>query len=166
MSWYVLRTKTHHEPLAQHHLDRQGYQSYCPQFIRRICRYGQRLQRVDALFPGYLFLNLRVGIQALGPVKSTRGVLSIVRFGADYAVVPDRIMEQIHRRADRRTGLHLIEDQRPRPQSQIRVTEGPMQGIDGVFLRDCGEARVLVLLTILGHERSVQLPEYAIEMRT
>jgi hypothetical protein len=38
-----------------------------------------------------------------------------------------------------------------------------MEGLEGIFVRSCGEDRVLILLTILGHERTVQLPEYSIE---
>ena len=162
MTWYLLRTKTNRESIARDNLERQGYESYAPQFVRRFFRARQRVERIDPLFPGYIFLHLRIGIQDLAAAKSTKGVLNVVRFGEDYAVVPHAIIEQIHRRADQQTGLHRVHDPRPKYRSPIRVTEGPMEGLEGIFLRPCGKDRVLILLTVLGHERTVQLPEYAI----
>jgi transcriptional antiterminator RfaH len=162
--WYLLRTKTNAEQQAQDHLTRQGYDSYFPRFAQRVRRFGRRFHVVGPLFPSYLFLRLAVGLQPLSPVKSTRGVLGIVRFGEDYAVVPPHIIAQLRRRADR-YGLHASAERIPKPTDRIRVKEGPFEGVDAIFVRDCGEERVLVLLNILGQERTLQLPESCIELQ-
>jgi transcriptional antiterminator RfaH len=162
--WYLLRTKTHAEQQAQDHLERQGYESYFPRFTQRLRRFGRRIHIVGPLFPSYLFLRLQVGLQALNPVKSTRGVLGIVRFGDDYAIVPQYVIDRLRHRADRH-GLHVSAERIPKPQDRLRVKEGPFEGLDAIFVRDCGEERVLVLLNILGQERTLQLPESCIELQ-
>lgn len=163
--WYLLRTKTNGEQLSYDHLERQGYEAYYPRFVRRLRRSDQRTVAVVPLFPGYVFVHLRIGEQALTPVKSTRGVLSVVRFGERYAVVPDTVIDVLRDRADDR-GLHTGIDYHPKPRDRIRVKEGPFEGIEAIFLRDCGEARVLVLMNILGQDRTLQLPEHCVELRT
>jgi transcriptional antiterminator RfaH len=161
--WYLLRTKANAEQQSYDHLERQGYAAYFPRFIRRIRRVDTRSVAVVPLFPGYVFVHVRIGEQILGPIKSTRGVLNIVRFGEDYAVVPDRVIHELHLRANDR-GLHEGADRYPKPHDRIRVKEGPFEGMEAIFQRDCGEDRVLVLMSILGHDRTVKLPEHSIEL--
>lgn len=161
--WYLLCTKTNAEDLAQEQLERQGYESYFPRFIRRVRRFGRYQTTVGPLFPRYIFLRLLLGVQSIAPVKSTKGIVGIVRFGEDYATVPRQIITQLKARANE-SGLHEIDDSL-KPRDRVRVKEGPFEGLDAVFVRRCGEDRVLVLMNILGHDRSLQLPEYSIELQ-
>src|SRR5277367_5930729 len=93
--WYLIHTKPAQEVLAEVNLRRQGYQVYYPRLLRPSRIRGRWVDRVASLFPRYLFLNLNVGHQTLGPVRSTLGVSNIVRFGCNYAVVPDLIIENL-----------------------------------------------------------------------
>jgi len=158
--WYLLRTKPACERLAEHHLQRQGYASYLPRLLLRTRYRGGRAQeRVVPLFPGYLFLHLDEGLQALAPVRSTRGVSAAVRFGPQYAVVPDAVVGELRTRADPATGLHRL---RPEPQlapgSRVRVCGGAFAGMQGIFQCEAGAQRVLILLHILGQHARVHVP--------
>ena len=158
--WYLLCTKTNSEELAQEQLERQGYESYFPRFTRRARRFGYYQTIVGPLFPRYVFLRLLLGVQSIGPVKSTKGVMGIVRFGEDYATVPRQIITQLKARANE-SGLYEIDDSLT-PQCRVRVKDGPFEGLEAVFMRRCGEDRVLVLMNILGQDRPLQLPEYSV----
>ena len=46
-----------------------------------------------ALFPGYLFIHLDKKQENWSPIRSTKGVLNFVRFGLNYAQVPDTVIE-------------------------------------------------------------------------
>ena len=162
-AWYLLRTKSGDESTAQCHLERQGYRAYCPWLVRRRRLRGRRVRTVDPLFPQYLFVELVLGVQDLGPVHSTRGVLAIVRFGLEYAIVPAYVITQLHERADPRTGMHHLEERRLTPHSTVRITGGTFFGLEGVFLRDCGSDRVLVLLSVLGQATPVAIGEGLVE---
>jgi transcription antitermination factor NusG len=87
------------------------------------------------------------------------GVASIVRFGHDYTVVPDAVIENLRQRADPDTGLHCLGRQTPfEPESMVRIVAGAFDGLEGVFQRDSGNERVVVLLTILGCSTPVRIP--------
>ncbi len=100
--------------------------------------------RAVPLFPGYLFLRLAEGLQALAPVRSSVGVLGVVRFGSCYAVVPDHIIEDLRSRADPATGFHRLTLARSlEAGASVRIAAGPFDGV-GRYLcprrrcRTCG----------------------------
>jgi transcriptional antiterminator RfaH len=157
--WYLIHTKAKREAVAEVNLRRQGYQVYYPRLQRPARIRGRWVDRVAALFPRYLFLRLAVGHQAIGPVRSTVGVANIVRFGSEYTVVPDAVVEDLNGRADAETGLHRLHRRALyEPGSNVRVVAGVFEGLEGVFQRESGVERVMLLLGLLGRDTLVQLP--------
>jgi transcriptional antiterminator RfaH len=158
LRWYVIRTKPSRESVAEANLRRQGYEVYVPRMLQHARSHGQLRECIVPLFPRYLFLQLSEGLQALNPVRSSIGVASIVRFGACYAVVPDKIIMQLRLRADPISGLHRL----ARPPllmrgATVRITMGPFEGLDGIFEREAGAERVVVLLKLLGQDAPVRI---------
>lgn len=164
--WYLVLTKASDELIAHHHLSGQGYETYYPRLIRRVRVRGRRVRRICPLFPRYLFLQLLVGIQDIHPVRYTKGVLSIVRFGGQYAIVPDAVIQRLQGHANPSTGLHQLDDRRILPHQSVRITDGTFGGLEGVFLRESGDDRVVVLLSILGQNRPVEISEAWVEPST
>jgi transcriptional antiterminator RfaH len=157
--WYLIHSKPGAEAEAQRHLQRQQYQTYLPRLVQRLRRRGRVRLQVGALFPRYLFLRLEEGRQCLTPVRSTSGVASVVRIGARFATVPDEIIDELRSREDPDTGFHsLCLPERLERGAQVRIDGGAFSGLEGVFERAEGAERVVVLLTLLGEERPVQLP--------
>lgn len=156
--WYLIHTKPAGERAAQVQLERQDYRTYLPRLLQTVRRKGQARARVAPLFPRYLFLNLDEGRQCLAPVHSTLGVAGVVRFGTRFATVPDAIIRQLREREDPQTGLHDLQTPRPTPGAPVRITAGVFAGLEGVFEREEGAERVVVLLSLLGQERQVRFP--------
>lgn len=158
--WYLVRTKARQESIAAERLTQQGFGAYHPRLVVR--RRRSRPPQILPLFPTYVFVSLLLGEQDFSPVRSTKGVLSIVRFGEDYARVPVWIIAELRRRADPLTGLYRLA-RRLRPRMPVRVKAGPFEGMEGIFLHESGRDRCCVLLQILGAERSVKIAEEFVE---
>ncbi|MGA7824763.1 MAG: transcription termination/antitermination NusG family protein [Steroidobacteraceae bacterium] len=156
--WYLIHTKPAGEREAHLQLERQDYQTYLPRLIHTVRRRGLPRVQIAPLFPRYLFLNLDEGRQSLAPVHSTLGVAGVVRFGARFATVPEAIVRQLREREDPLTGLHTLQLPRLTPGTPVRVTAGVFAGLEGVFEREEGVDRVVVLLSLLGQERPVRFP--------
>jgi len=156
--WYLIHTKLGREGVAEFNLLRQRYQVYYPRLWGPTRRRGIWIEQVAALFPGYLFLRLAPS-QDLGPVRSTVGVANLVRFGYAYAVVPAGIVEELQARADPETGLHRLQ-RHPQlePGSNVRIVAGVFNGLEGVFGRESGDERVVLLLRLLGRDTHVEVP--------
>lgn len=156
LRWYLIHTKPSGEVLALTNLQRQGYHVYLPRLLQTVRRGGRRYERIGPLFPRYLFLQLNEGQQSLRPVTSTVGVACIVRFGSRHAVVPDEVISDLQAAADGESGLHrLTRDAALAPGALVRIQRGPFDGLEGVFQREAGADRVVILLSLLGQNAPV-----------
>jgi transcriptional antiterminator RfaH len=159
LRWYLIHTKPLSEGLAQTNLERQDYQVYLPRATQSVRYNGRWRDRIVSLFPRYLFLRLNEGRQSLAPARSTLGVASVVRFGSHYTIVPDEVIDGLVARADPATGLHrLVRASRLIPGTPVRIRKGPFDGLEGVFEREAGADRVVVLLNLLGQAVSAHVP--------
>jgi transcriptional antiterminator RfaH len=155
-AWYLVLTKPAAERAAQRNLQRQGYDVYCPRLVRPVLRRSRWVECVVALFPRYLFVQLDAARQSMGPVRSTLGVSGIVRFGGEPACVPREIIEDLRARADPVSGLHRMQRRRAfDPGASVRVIAGALEGLQGVFEREIGEDRAVILLNLLGRRTPV-----------
>jgi transcriptional antiterminator RfaH len=155
LRWFLVLTKASSEQLAVTHLARQGFETYLPRLQRRALRRSRWVDRVVALFPRYVFVRLDTRSQVLAPIRSTRGVAGVVKFGDEVAIVPDGVVETLMSRADPESGLHRLADERPRRGTKVSVIDGPLAGLEGIFDRDTGEERAVILLSLLGRSTPV-----------
>lgn len=156
--WYLVHTKPGQERIAEFNLLRQNYQVYHPRLLRPMRHRGSWIEKIVSLFPRYIFFRLTQN-QGLGPVRSTVGVANIVRFGQAYAVVPSQIVQDLRLRADPKTGLHLLRRQSHFDLgSSVRVVAGVFEGLEGIFQRESGAERIVLLLALLGRETLVEVP--------
>jgi len=157
-AWYAVITKPRAEATAQEHLVRQGYECLLPQ-VRRVLRGAAGLKtRIESLFPNYLFLRADPDFVSLAPVRSTRGAIGLVRFGAEPVCVPDAVIDRIRSRIDIEDGLIKLISPDLVPGQGVRVMDGPLVGWEGVFLSHEGLDRVRLLLQLLGTSREVVVP--------
>ncbi len=155
--WYAVCCKPRQEAVAEENLRRQGYRTYLPRIRNTRRRKGQWVDTVEALFPRYLFIRVDPSRHSIAPVRSTRGVSGLVRHCGLPAAVPEQVIEAIMRRANADSGLHR--DDRPlfRIGDPIRLVEGPLAGMEGVFTEEDGEKRVIVLLEMMGKANKVKV---------
>lgn len=163
-SWYLIQSKPAAESVAQANLERQGYGVYFPRLYARRRWRASWCNRVVALFPRYLFVQLDQTRQSLSPVRSTVGVADVVRFGASPALVSDKVIHELRSREDPETGLHRLSNSMElEPGMVVRITGGPFDGLEGVFEREDGSDRVVLLLKVLGQAARVRMPADVVE---
>ncbi|WP_440995652.1 transcription/translation regulatory transformer protein RfaH [Arhodomonas sp. SL1] len=154
--WYAVQCKPGQDERAETHLANQGYHIYRPLARVRGRRNGKPVDRVESLFPRYLFIELEAGTDNWAPIRSTRGVSGIVRFGERPAPVPDGVIEELRGRlTDQEGTVDLRPFQRMQPNQRVRIESGPFAGYEALFQAARGEDRVLVLLEVM--QRSQRL---------
>jgi len=156
--WFLVFTKAGGEQIARVNLERQGYGVYYPRLTRTALYRGRWVERIVALFPRYLFVQMDPARQSLAPVRSTLGVVRIVSFGSEATAVPDAIVNTLKAREDPQTGLHRLAGARLQPGSPVKLTAGVFGGLEGVFECEIGNDRAIVLLDLLGRNTSVHVP--------
>ena len=155
-NWYLIYTKPHKELAARENLERQGFEIYLPMARLRRRRMGKGATRVEPLFPRYLFIHLDTKTDNWSPIRSTLGVSNLVKFGMYPSAVPEALIELLCDRCDEE-GIQDISPDEYKEGEAIRVMEGPMTGLEGVFLAKTSSDRVMVLLDIVGKHTRVNL---------
>jgi len=157
-SWRAIYCKPREERRAWLHLINQDYQAFLPQVRSRRRRRGRDRVLVEPMFPRYLFIALADYRHDWGPIRSTRGVVGLVRFGDQVPVVPDALISALRERQDEQGAVDLTRCQRLEADDPVEITAGPFAGYRGVFEARTGEQRAIILLEILNHERRIQIP--------
>lgn len=162
--WYLVYCKPRQEFVARDNLERQGYEAYLPLVEQRKTRKGKRTTVVEPLFSRYLFIHLDNKTDNWGPIRSTVGVASLVRFGPEPTPAPEGLVALLRKR-ENIDGYHdLSTVQHLQPGDTVRITQGAMLGYEGIFTAKSSQDRVLVLLEIMGKQSRVSLPRDVIEL--
>lgn len=150
-AWYLVHCKPRQDERAEEHLMRQGYACYRPRLARERLLRGRRQIVVESLFPGYLFIELHPEAN-WSPLRSTRGVNRLVRFG-DYPLqVPSSLIASLQQRTQPESQPLL------QPGDRVRVVEGSFAELDAIFLSMDGEERVVLLMNLLNRGQRLSLP--------
>ena len=163
-AWFAVATKPRSEGIAFDHLTRQGYACLWPRVRRSRRGAGGVREAIECLFPNYLFLQADPDCKSLAPVRSTRGAIGLVRFGGVPATVPQAVIDAIRSRVDEADGLLRLGMPDWQPGSRVSISEGPLSGVEGVFLARTGTDRVRLLLELLGTRREVEVPGHQMAM--
>jgi transcriptional antiterminator RfaH len=155
--WYVAQTHTRAEVKAAAHLDRQGFQTYLPRYLKRR-RHARRVETVAAaLFPRYLFVGVDMTTQRWRSIQSTIGVLQLVRNGDEPAAVDHRIIDDLKSRENELGFIELDHRPKLRPGDKLRVIDGVFCDSLGMFEATTDNERVTILLDLLGRKVRVML---------
>lgn len=160
--WYAVHTHPRSEAVAQAHLQRQGFEPFLPCYLKRRS-HARKVETVPApLFPRYLFLPLNVEDPMWRVIRSTRGVVDLVRNGIDPVAVPDGAIDEITRRQDAAGFVVLARGLGLKPGAPIRIEGGPFADMEAIFQAERDEERVVALLSLLGRQVVVQIPIEAV----
>ncbi|HEX5431282.1 MAG TPA: UpxY family transcription antiterminator [Bryobacteraceae bacterium] len=156
--WFALTTKYQHELAVEAALCSAGVETFCPAYrVRR--RWSDRVKEINLpLFPGYVFG--RFPFVDRGRVLKTPGVAQIVGFGGIPCPLPDREIEDI--RTALTSNLPVLPWADVRAGDRVRIERGPLQGIEGIVLREKAGLRLVIGVELLRRSISVELDAEAV----
>lgn len=151
-AWYLVQCKPRHDDKAWEHLNRQGFECFCPRTRTQLTKAGKIIKVTQPLFPGYLFLHM--GSQSnWAKLRSTRGVSRVIAFCGVPCRIDDAIIEQLKERSLQRAQAKALT-----PGDRVHISSGPLADMDAIFLAMDGEQRVMLLLRLLDREKQINVP--------
>ncbi|EED36519.1 Transcription termination factor nusG domain protein [Luminiphilus syltensis NOR5-1B] len=144
--WYVVASKPRSEGVAKSQLERQGFVTCAPRIKLRKRQRGKWQQVIEPLFPGYLFVALRLGVDDPAPIRSTLGCIGLVRMGREFVPVPEAVMQPLLSIGESPDASEAVFQ----PGQAVRFEAGPFEGLSGIFKMPKGQDRAEVLITLLG----------------
>jgi len=158
--WFCIQTHPSAELEAEWHLRNQGFAAYCPQFLTTR---ANRQKRIVPLFPSYLFAQVTEACPSWGPMRSTRGVSTVIVQPGTLrpAEVPHQVMISLWRQCQPNGVIYpqanATAHDVPLVGRSVTITAGPFASFTGVCSHDA-RGRVSILLSVLGREAPVSVP--------
>lgn len=146
--WYLIQCKPRQDFRALEHLQSQDYECFLPKHQIERLRNGEWTHQTEPLFPGYIFIKLDTVQDNWMPIRSTRGVRQIVRFGAAPLPVSSSIIFQLKNRPSPLNHELQAGD-------KVILDWSGTSGIEAIFLAKNGTERVTLLLKLLHREVQV-----------
>ena len=153
LRWYLVQCKPREDERALENLQRQGFECYRPARSVERRRHGRKCTVCEPLFPNYVFIRLNRVRDNWSSIRSTRGVLHLVRFNEFPLPVADAIIEGIRSRLDHGTAEPYL-----KPGERVRITKGAFSQLEGIFVTHDGQDRVVLLLDILQRNQQLTFP--------
>jgi transcriptional antiterminator RfaH len=161
-SWYVVQTQPNAERKALVHLERQGFATYLPRYLKRR-RHARRVDIVSApLFPRYLFVEIDMATRRWRSIHSTVGVSQLVCAGDVPSPVPEYVVAALKDREDAEGFIQLARQPSFRRGDKIRVRAGLFSDCLGLYDGMPDRERIAVLIDLLGRKVRVLLDAEAV----
>src|SRR5271163_1515379 len=151
--WFALQVRTRHEAGVAEQLSGQGYERFLP-LCKLRKRWSDRIKEVEApLFPGYLFCRFNPHNRL--PILKTPGVIQIVSFNNIPAAVDETEIASIQRLAS--SGIEHQPCAFLTVGDRVRITAGPLLGLEGVLSSIKGNHRLVLSVSLLQRSVAVEV---------
>jgi transcription antitermination factor NusG len=165
-SWYAIWTRSHCERLVEQQLTARGFSPFLPEVATLRPRSGQASRqsakraprnqsKVSPMFPGYLFVHDSMTKERYVEMLGVRGIVRVLEDGwTRLTPVPESDIDAIRHIIE--SGVAVFPHPLLRHGDRVRVVNGPLLGIEGIFVTDSQQkGRLVVTIDLLG--RSVAL---------
>lgn len=162
MKWYALQVQPRCESRVSQTLSMKGYEVFSPTYSRRQNQNGRLIQKHTPLFPTYLFCQYNSTIRQR--MVDSPGVVRIVGFGNSPVPIDDaeiNSIQTLYQSGVRAQPWQFIDDG-----ARVRVVNGALKGVEGIFVQSKGAKRVIVNITLLYRSLMVEIDGADIEVLT
>jgi transcription antitermination factor NusG len=161
-AWYAIWTRSHCERLVADQLAAKGLETFLPE--TPVTLWGGRSSSTASIpmFPGYLFVHEIMDKTCYIEILKARGVVRILENGwTRLTPIPDEEIEAVRRIVEANTQVW------PYPYlshgDRVLVMEGPLIGLEGLYVSDKHQKQRLVLsIGLLGRSVAVEIDAAAV----
>jgi transcriptional antiterminator RfaH len=159
--WYLLRLHPNHDLKAERQLTDQGISVYVPKEQKTVRGvWNRRIEKTVPIFPGAMFVpDFEADVAKLKRYAS--GIGGFVKYNGVALRISLGIMDQV-----RKFEVKLNRDPQRRKFSvrqKIRITDGPLELLEGCIETLDSNYRLGVLIDLLGREVRIKLDEDQVE---
>ncbi|MGL5392111.1 MAG: transcription/translation regulatory transformer protein RfaH, partial [Shewanella sp.] len=138
-------------------------ETYLPMLWQEKSQRNQKRVVKVPLFPSYLFIQFDPDETSVRQIHSTRGVNYLVNCQERMVPLDDRIIHTIRMKELSAFDKKTAESVPLSAGQKVKFTEGPFADLEGVFQEQCPNKRCQVLFTIMGQEKTINVPEQSLK---
>jgi transcription termination/antitermination protein NusG len=157
--WYALYTRHQHEKVVAQALASKGHEVFLPLY-QTAHRWKDRTKVLWLpLFPCYVFV--KGGLDRQLQIVTTPGFITFVTAGGRAAPIPEAEIGAVRRAVE--SSLRVEPHPFLKCGDSVRVTNGPLQGLEGILVRKKGLARLVVSVELLMRSAAVEVDAWNVE---
>ena len=151
--WIAVYTKPRHEKTVEKELQKKEFEVYLP-LLKQRRKWSDRKKWVEfPLFRSYIFVKTEIKNALF--VLQTLGVVKVVKFGGEVAVIQNDSIQAIKLMIE---GGYMPEATDYFVKGDpVEVKDGPLKGLVGEVIRVDNHDRLLVRVDAIQHSVSVQI---------
>lgn len=154
--WFAVRVKSRCERIVTKTMANMCFEEFLPLYQCRR-RWSDRVKALKfPLFPGYVFCRLNPA-QRL-PILTIPGVFHFVGIGNTPAAIEDAEIAAI--KAAVGSGLRIQPWPFLKVGQHVRLDDGPLAGLEGVFIGDSKQDRIVVSVALLQRSIAVAIERH------
>ena len=145
--WHAVHTRSRHEKMVSRLLGERDVEHFLP-LVRVLSQWADRKKWIERpLFPGYLFV--RVHEEEVAVVRGTRGIARLLGPGPyEPSILADDEIENVRRLVS--SDVQVDPYPYLKPGRLVRITRGPLRGVEGMLLRRNGRHLLLISVPVIG----------------
>lgn len=157
--WYAVYTAPRHEKTVLKHLEVRGVEGFLPLYASERMWNGRRAVVQMPLFTSYLFVHMFAEHRMR--VLEVPGVLNIVSSHGSLIPLPEGEIETLR---------VVLETRKSEPHptlatgKRVRIKVGPLQGLEGVIVRQTRQLRMIVSIDCIMRSFAVELKASDLEV--
>jgi len=149
--WYAASTRARHEKSVAEQLTERSVEYFLPLYESVRVWKDRRVRLQLPLFPGYVFVHLSLRDRLR--VLQIPSVAKLVSFNGTPAALPEAEIEKLKAALER--GVRAVPHPYLKVGRRVRITEGQLEGLEGVLIRRKNEKRLVISLDLI--QRSIRL---------
>jgi transcription antitermination factor NusG len=161
--WYAVWTRSNCERLVEEQLAAKAFTAFLPEMTVRGRRDGSSHAMRVPVFPGYLFVRRAMDKTSYVEILKARGVVRILDGGwSRLTPIPADEVDAIQRLV--RSGVPLFSHAYFHQGDRVRVVEGPLAGLEGVFVREQpNKGRLVLSINLLQASVAIDVDARSVE---
>ena len=162
-AWYAVWLRSNYEHAVNRQLSAKGFQPFLPEVHTWSKRLGERRAIRTPMFPGYLFVRAALDKHRYIDLLKVQGVVRVLEDGwTRLTPVPDAEIDAIQQIAA--AGVMVFPCAHLRGGERVRVLDGPLAGVEGMFVHDRpSKGRLVVSVDMLGRSIAVEMDAADVE---
>lgn len=153
--WYAAYTSANHEKRVAELLGVRQVEHFLPLYSSIRTWKDRRVELEMPLFPGYVFV--RMALRERLRVLQIPGVAKLVGFGGMPTALPAGEIEML--RTSLEGGIHAMPHPFLTVGRRVRVSNGPLAGLQGILVRRKKRARFVVSVDLIQRSVAVEIDE-------
>jgi transcription antitermination factor NusG len=156
-AWYAVWLRSHCEHLVARQLSAKSFHTFLPEVPTWSPRLGLTHTVRAPMFPGYLFVRDAMSKTRYVDLLKVRGIVRVLEAGwSRLTPVPDADIDAIQRIVQ--AAVPVFPHPHLRHGERVCVLEGPLTGLEGIFVQDrSSRGRLVVSMNMLGRSVAVEV---------